>query len=50
MKKKQAEIASPALTHMPMPPMESAFSEVVALIEASRIHAAQAVNTVLIDL
>ena len=50
MKKKQNEIVLPVLTQMPKPPMESAFGEVVALIEASRIHAAQAVNTVLIDL
>lgn len=50
MKKKADKKASSAVRR-PSPLMqEIAFKEVVAFIEASRIHASQAVNTVLIDL
>jgi predicted nuclease of restriction endonuclease-like (RecB) superfamily len=55
MKKKAAKKVSAALAPRVAPAVrqsshESAFEEVVSLIEQSRIHASQAVNTVLIDL
>ena len=55
MKKKTPKIVSSAVKPIVAPPVRQlpqkrAFEEVVALIEQSRIHASQAVNTVLIDL
>ena len=55
MKKKTPKIVSSAVKPIVAPPAQQlpqmrAFEEVVALIEQSRIHASQAVNTVLIDL
>lgn len=50
MKKTEKEIAEAAAQRLPSSAEQSAFEEVLAFIEQSRVQASQAVNTVLIDL
>jgi len=50
MKKTEKEIVEAAAQRLPTSAEQSAFEEVLAFIEQSRVQASQAVNTVLIDL
>ena len=50
MKKTEKEIVAAAAKRLPTSAEQSAFEEVLAFIEQSRVQASQAVNTVLIDL